>query len=448
MYFHAAETPPFRARLSDENHPQCAIDQLNSVFTKDMMGKSGEYGSFTSKANVFAREGQFFYEIKILSQAPTEMPSVILQNGDRTLTDRGAIRAGFCRRETPTGEALGSSAYSYAVVARNGPGKDYGPVRFASFLHNVKGNRGHQVKGINHGDLKVGDVMGLMITLPSLEVHKKVVQGTFNPADYPDLACGPGKPKAKSKGTKKKDKGAGKEKEKDVDAAKIRSSVDEELQHRTLIRSALKEVTGLNIPVDHDILRDRNPFIHKNGLVYFECPEYTTRPDLERPSNSTRQKSINPETGKVYDLIEDPHPQHELPHLRTLPGSKIEFWVNGKYHGVAWEHLLAFLPPASYIDGARARTSIRADVDDGLLGYYPAVTHATGGAVECKFDGPWWYGYADGPPREPARAIGERYQEQIVEDFVADMVDEIYLERLHGGDREWMIKEVVQDSRT
>ena len=83
-------------------------------------------------------------------------------------------------------------------------------------------------------------------------------------------------------------------------------------------------------------------------------------------------------------------------------------------------------------------------MDDGLLGYYPAVSHYTGGAVECRFDGPWWYGYqSDGPERPACRPIGERYKEQIVEDFVSDMVDEVYQERLFR-DKDWMKKRVSQ----
>lgn len=439
LYFHTAEAPPLYARLSDENHPQCAIDYLQNTFSKDMLAKSGEHGSYTSRANVFAREGQFFYEVKVVAQAPPRDTAdsralASLQNPDRTDTARGGLRVGFCRREQWYGEALGSSAYSYAVVLSGGPAKAYGSVRFHTTMHHVQGE--------DLGDLKIGDVVGLMITLPPLEVHKKVVQGTFNPAEYPHLACGPGKPRGKGKPSKKKDKGAAKEKEKEVDATKGKPKVDEEKnEERTLIRSALKAATGYEIPLDHDIIRDRNPFIHRNGPCYFECPEYSVRPDLDRQMSNTRQKSVNPETGRPYDLTLDPHPQHEIPHLRTLPGSKIEIWVNGKYHGILWEHLFAFLPPASHID--KSRTSMPGEVDDGLLGYYPALTHYTGGAVECKFDGPWWFGFEDGPSHPDARAIGERYKEQIIEDFCADMVDEVYLERLHK-DSDWMKREVLK----
>ncbi|KAL2397097.1 hypothetical protein ABEF95_000496 [Exophiala dermatitidis] len=450
LYFHAAEAPPQYARLSDENHPQCGVEGLKNVFTKDMLGKSGEFGSYTTRANVFAREGKFFFEAKVISLAPPgrEAPDRALadtQNPDRTATNRGGLRVGFCRREHHWSENLGGNAYSYAVVLRSGRSREYGSVRFNTMMYHMQGE--------DPEDLSPGDVVGLMITLPPLEVHQKVVQGTFNPADYPHLKCGPAVIKKKSGGAGKKTaKGGGGSKPKDGDHHLGGKSKDGHDAHhhrkpnntRSAIRSALQPLAGHAVPADIDIIRDRNPFLHK-GMTYFECPEYTPNHDLSRPTLNSKNKSVNPETGKKYDLVTDPHPNHELPHLRTLPGSKIELWVNGKYHGVIWEHLFAFLPPASSIEkGSRAVTG-HGDVDDGLLGYYPAISHYTGGAIECKFDEPWWYGYSQDPsgPHHPdARPIGNRYQEQIVDDMVNDLVDEIYQEKLYN-DPEWMKKRVL-----
>lgn len=439
LYFHAAEAPPFYARLSDESHPQCAVENLHNTFTKDMLGKTGEFGSYTTRANVFAREGKFFYETKIIAIAPPgrEAPTQALaqlQTTDRSATNRGGLRVGFCRREHVQSEPLGSDGYGYGVQLRNGSSA-YGSVRFNSLMHKLKGGE--------IDDLIPGDVVGLMITLPSLEVHKKVVEGTFNSADYPELKCGPAKLKPKGKTNKKGAKSTSKE------SGRTKENADDDrADARTNIRTTLKPLLNeLGVPVDHipvdiDIVRDRNPFLHKSTLVYFECPEYTPHPDLQRPSQNSKQKSINPETGSIYNIATDGHPNHELPHLRTLPGSKIELWVNGNYKGIVWEHLFAFLPPASFIEKS-SKTNTHGEVDDGMLGYYPAMTHYTGGAFECKFDGPWWCGYQDGPENQEARPIGARYQEQIIEDFCADLVDEIYLEQAHG-DTDWMKKEVLK----
>lgn len=441
FYFHSDEAPPRYARLSDENHPQCGVDGLKNCFTKDMLGKTGEFGSYTTRANVFAREGQYFFESKILAQAPPgkEPPTRALadtQTPDRSSTSRGGLRVGFCRREHHWGENMGGNAYSYAVILRCGTGQEYGNVRFDTLMYHMQGEGAK-----DPGDLVPGDVVGLMITLPSLEVHKKVVEGTFVPSEYPDLKCGPATIKPRKSATGKKGpKSATKGKEGDITKSKDDGMRKSDSRHS--ISTTLEPLLGLEIPVDHDIIRDRNPFLHK-GMTYFECPEYTPHVDLSRPTLNSKNKSINPETGKRYDLQTEPHPNHELPHLRTLPGSKIELWVNGKYHGIVWEHLFAFLPPASFIEKSNRTTIVHGDVDDGLLGYYPAISHYTGGAVECKFDGPWWYGYdKDGPARPDARPIGERYNEQIVDDIVNDVVDELYQEELYK-DPTWMRKRVL-----
>ncbi|RMD39795.1 hypothetical protein DV735_g5335, partial [Chaetothyriales sp. CBS 134920] len=438
-YFHAAEVPPLYARLSDENHPQCGVEGLRNCFTKDMLGKTGEMGSYTTRANVFARQGQFYYEAKIISQAPPgreprDKALAEAQRQDRTCTSRGSLRVGFCRREHHWSENMGNNAYSYAVVCRCGTGLEYGNVRFNQQMFHLTGEGGQ-----DPGDLQIGDVVGLMITLPPLEVHKKVVDGTFNPADYPDLKCGPNVIKPKKAGAAKKaSKPPAKTKE---DGG--RADTAKKAAYRDTLRAPLGSPIGLAIPPDLDIIRDRNPFIHR-GMAYYECPEYTPHVDLGRNTLNAKNKSINPETGKRYDLLTDPHPNHELPHLRTLPGSKIELWVNGKYHGVVWEHLFAFLPPASSIEKSNRTTLASGEIDDGLLGYYPAISHYTGGAIECKFDGPWWYGYEnDGPARPDCRPIGQRYQEQIVEDFVSDVVDEIYQEQFYK-DPDWMKKRVLR----
>lgn len=439
-YFHADEAPPRYARLSDENHPQCGVENLKNTFTKDMLGKSGEFGSYTTRANVFAREGKFFFEAKVVSQAPPgrEAPDRALadtQNSDKTATNRGGLRVGFCRREHHWSENLGGNAYSYAAILRSGRAREYGGVRFNTMMYHMQGEGAEDPE-----DLSPGDVVGLMITLPPLEVHKKVVEGTFNPAEYPHLKCGPAVLKKRAGAGKKATKSG--PKPKDGETSKGKEDTSRSSSIRTAIRTTIHPLPGCAPPSDHDVIRDRNPFLHK-GMTYFECPEYTPNNDLSRPTLNSKNKSINPETGKKYDLLTDPHPNHELPHLRTLPGSKIELWVNGKYHGIVWEHLFAFLPPASYFDkGSRAVAGL-GDVDDGGLGYYPAISHYTGGAIECKFDGPWWYGYdEDGPPQPTARPIGERYQEQIVEDMVNDLVDEIYQEKLYH-DTDWMRKRVL-----
>ncbi|OAT13465.1 histone-lysine N-methyltransferase Bre2 [Blastomyces gilchristii SLH14081] len=85
----------------------------------------------------------------------------------------------------------------------------------------------------------------------------------------------------------------------------------------------------------------------------------------------------------------------------------------------------------------------RENADDGMIGYFPIVSCHGGGAVEARFEGPWWVGppssteietetemdgngIAQGPGQgQVIKSFGERYDEQIVEDVLAEIVDEI-----------------------
>lgn len=104
--------------------------------------------------------------------------------------------------------------------------------------------------------------------------------------------------------------------------------------------------------------------------------------------------------------------------------------------GTPFKELYAFLPPASRLANGTNNLGIgeRESADDGMIGYYPAVSCFGGGAVECRFEPPWWIG----PPShtdtgEPIRAIGERFNEQIAEDVLADIVDEVEAMSIWGG---------------
>ncbi|KAL2024577.1 hypothetical protein VTK56DRAFT_7620 [Thermocarpiscus australiensis] len=139
-----------------------------------------------------------------------------------------------------------------------------------------------------------------------------------------------------------------------------------------------------------------------------------------------------------------PNPNHPVPALRTLPNSCIKVYKNGVLMGTPWTDLLAFLPPASK---QAQQAGGREALDDGSLGYYPAVSVFRGGAVEVNFGPKFWYpppGFEDAEmkgtgPEPPAvrlnrlRPVSERYDEQIVEDIVYDIVDEVGFWMQDGG---------------
>jgi len=113
--------------------------------------------------------------------------------------------------------------------------------------------------------------------------------------------------------------------------------------------------------------------------------------------------------------------------------------------GTPFKELYAFLPPASRLANGTNNLGIgeRENADDGMIGYFPTVSCYGGGAVECRFESPWWFG----PPLSTAngehvRPFGERFTDQIAEDVVTDIVDEIEAMFIWGG----MNTEIVTDS--
>jgi len=403
---------------------------------------TNEKGWRTSKANVFAREGSLYYEVKIVRGISPDTP-IAPPGGE--LTPQPHIRVGWARREANNDSPVGFDGYSYGItdihlktMHRSRPSKIYipQPKKAAG-----KKRKADEAKDKQQNDttadqeplhLREGDVLGLLITLPSLSLHKKVVDGIYNPA---------------------------------VDTT-----------------------DGFSDPLPSqlcDIIRDRIPVPYR-GNIYFESFEYIPSKPVE--SYSDRAPLAMPQ---------QPHPNAEETALRSLPGSNIRAWRNGKEIGTAFEGLLAFLPPASISSAAGAgggsgggtTSSAGAsgkgarEVDDGTLGYYPTISAFAGGIAQVNFGPEFWY-----PPeglqfasssdaagavgsggstsasglatdiamtgtdaqvseeeveaarrervaekkRKP-RPIGERYKEQIAEDILWDIIDEACFFVQDGG---------------
>lgn len=183
------------------------------------------------------------------------------------------------------------------------------------------------------------------------------------------------------------------------------------------------------------IVRDRVPIRFK-AHTYFEKIEYHTTKELEDLMNPSPM-------GSTASSSEGPNPLHTVPALRTLPGSYVKIYKNGQLIGTAFENLLGFLPPASR---PQPQVGAREGLDDGMLGYYPAVSVFRGGAAEVNFGPDFWYPPPDDEASsttadpEPARAqrtklrpLSERYVEQIAEDIVYDIIDEVDFWMQDGG---------------
>lgn len=356
---------------------------------------TSDKGFRMTRANVAVREGRWYWECKI-----TRGILRVQKPGDPD--SHGHVRIGWARREASLDAPVGFDAYSYGI-------------------RDVQGQKVHMSRPKDFfppgESIKEGDVIGLEIQLPSESLHRKVVTGQFNPA---------------------------------VDL--------------------LEEVESEKSIEAPNIIRDRVPIRFKSN-IYFERMDYAPTKELEDLMNPS---PMAPGSGPSSEA---PNPNHALPALRTLPKSHIKIYKNGKLMGTPWTNLLAFLPPASKIQQQQQGQNTNAGrefLDDGSLGYSPAVSVFRGGAVEVNFGPDFWYpppgmeggeekvNEGDANPdgdilmedadvteepeqqasdvkkdkgtakvslpdqKEPElRPVFERYDEQIVEDIVYDIIDEV-----------------------
>ncbi|KAI1807589.1 hypothetical protein F4811DRAFT_505193 [Daldinia bambusicola] len=367
FYYRQTEPEPYGAHISFEDAAaHMYMDQLGRHITTDK-------GFRTARANVAVRQGRWYWECKITR-------GTIKSSADGTVESHGHVRMGFARREASLDAPVGFDAYSYGI-------------------RDVQGQKVHMSRPKDFfppgEEIREGDVIGLEIQLPSEHLHRKVVQGQYNPA---------------------------------VDL------LDEE--------DPIMEAAN--------IVRDRIPIRFKQH-IYLEKIDYHTTKELEDLMNPS---PAGP-SGTIGSRPPDrPNPNHPVPALRTLPKSCIRIYKNGVLMGEPFTDLLAFLPPASK---PQAQVGAREGMDDGMAGYYPAVSVFRGGAAEVNFGPEFWYpppeyhqgSDSDGDgdvdmvdadtvtvavPSAPwsskgsldkLRPVAERYDEQIVEDVVADIVDEV-----------------------
>ncbi|KTW31207.1 uncharacterized protein T551_01280 [Pneumocystis jirovecii RU7] len=167
--------------------------------------------------------------------------------------------------------------------------------------------------------------------------------------------------------------------------------------HVSLPKNASKNTSFLR----NNIFRDRIPIRYK-GQLYFEQLEYIPSKEME--------DLMNPASNSVKPITNPP----------IIKNSFIRVYKNGKFMGTAFQDLYAFLPPNSQTIQTR-------DINDGMLGYYPAISMYRGGIVRLNFGPLFKY-----PPKDISLGstiipLFERYTEQIAEDIIWDLIDEVDL---------------------
>ena len=452
FYYRQTEPEPYGPHMSLQD------SAMHVFFDHSARHVTTHKGFRMSRANVSVREGRWYWECKVTRGMVTHpSPSSTAPPGN----SHGHVRIGWARKEASLDAPVGFDAYSYGF--RDVHGEKVHMSRPKPFFPRGEG-------------ILEGDVIGLEIQLPSESLHRKVVSGTYNPViDSPDHDDPP--------------------------------------------------LTAATCPswLVKNIIRDRIPTRYK-GRTYFEKSAYCPTKELEDlmnpspvASTTTRNAEFVPAAGggtsssrrsavasssnraSATNSSGPPNPNHPMAPMRTLPGSAIRLYKNGKLMGEPFTDLLAFLPPASKPSSQGG--SAREGLDDGTLGYYPAVSVFRGGAAEVNFGPDFWCpppglfshggssaaaaggGFLDGngdshrdvvmtegidihggavvdraeriattetksgreaarsePPfsrhrrmRSVVRPVSERYDDQLVEDTLWDVVDEVDFWLRDGG---------------
>ena len=383
-------------RNSDEKPftPHMSFSDSDKWFHFDESARvvTNEKGWRMGRGNVVAREGSYYYEVKILKGVPSEekpaspvtssptvgkddpLASSIIQNGTITPANGSMsngisrrpsgpspivgptphVRIGWARREAPLDAPVGFDGYSYGLTdSRMEPmhksrahkfldnGDDKPPpaskqkpkskttsksksgVATAAGTKSGPGASDTAGQFSANDSVREGDTIGLSITLPSLSLHRKIASGQYNP-----LA----------------DVGAG------------------------------LNSLGYDDGSAHNIVRDRFAVPYKNSM-FFESIQYSSSKGMDGYGDRGPFSKETPSTN------------HSDPTLRSLPGSNIKVWKNGKLIGTAFRDLMAFLPPCSQ---PAAEKGVRSGLDDGMVGYYPAIGVFSGAIAEVNFGPDFW----------------------------------------------------------
>ncbi|KAJ4983750.1 ash2-trithorax family protein [Stagonosporopsis vannaccii] len=405
QFYRQSDSRPYGARMSHEDSDRWFYFDASATVV------SQEKGWRMGRANVAAREGRLYYEVRILRGIPAGGPRdpVDARTGDARPGPH--VRMGWARREAPLDGPVGFDGYSYAVTDarfeaqhRSRASKLFRPLPRGAKSRHMKARPPHgkpaPVEYVADQVVAEGDVIGLEIQLPALALHRKVVDGIYNPAV--DLGDG-------------------------FDTPAAADPFDRPL----------------------DVIRDRIPVPYK-GNFYFEQLDY----------QATKMVEAYHDRGPVPRI--HPSPNHDDVSLRSLPHSHIKVYKNGHEVGIAFENLLAFLPPASVPSPEAVKAGARTGFDDGMVGYLPAVSVFNGAIAQVNMGPHFWCppaglavsapssqhhqhnpdslmsgadapAVAPAPPGRTLRPIADRYKEQIAEDIVWDIIDEVDFFTQDGG---------------
>lgn len=399
ILYSTTDLPPYYVHWSYfDRSPEMFVNENMTI-----VGTQNNDGWRSSRSNVGIREGTWYIEYKIINgikdQAVTETendrsnsriqdnielsrsvtPTQSSNNGNYNMNLSSHVRMGIARREASLEAPVGFDGYGYGI--RDIDCEKIHLSRRSEITNDNSNN--NKFKGLNNENLKIGDIIGLLIELPSMELQKKIARSMILEETLSD-------PK----------------------------SVNEESSYNKTKRLQ-------NSFIEKGIEREMIPIKYK-GELFFEQYEYTNSKAMEH--------LLNPVTVFGEHAI----PDKERFQPAKLPNSSITLYVNGEKIGKPFENLFAFLPPAS--EQRMARTggskvshnkkqpdeSFIIDHDDGELGYYPMVSCFRGGAVEINSSNNIWKTPPDlkeSISKGEVKPYGELVKHKTVNEYVFDLVD-------------------------
>lgn len=174
-----------------------------------------------------------------------------------------------------------------------------------------------------------------------------------------------------------------------------------------------------------NIVRDQIPIKYKNGL-YFEQFEFTRTKQMDH--------LLNPVTvlGEKAVLEQERDSKQPIP---TIPDSRIIVYRNGELVGEMFNELYSFLPLNIGDDAStdsntkQQQNSAYKNTDDLALAYYPMMSVFQNGVVKINAGPDFKHSVPEG-----ATPLCEQYDNQVVQEWLWDLVDEVEAEYLDSFD--------------
>ncbi|KAF3910436.1 hypothetical protein ABW20_dc0106404 [Dactylellina cionopaga] len=152
LKYHTTEVPPYAARISyEDKSTHVHVDNSGVALTT-------EKGFRSARANVGVREGDWYYECKILGGINPLNPA----------EENGHVRVGFGRRETSLDVPVGYDSYSYGIRDMDG-----------QIVHMSR------PKDFMKESIVTGDVIGLHISLPAVSIQRDMLAPFSETSKYP-----------------------------------------------------------------------------------------------------------------------------------------------------------------------------------------------------------------------------------------------------------------------